>query len=190
IGSSQIQQIDAPPPRNPQPQVYHYDIPFTVPADATLATLQVVWPEGGGNQSVAIVIPDGPTIPQSEFPPANGFSGLPPPPSRQAIAVGAVTPDGPSVAPPPGTSPLRLISNRQFSTAPKLTASYGYARPTIAVGELPPFPGGNTVTVPASGRVTTALGSNARATLFYASDSAGYRGTPIAGARGLPGCGG
>src|SRR5262249_60190930 len=110
--------------------------------------------------------------------------------SRQAIAVGAVNPEGPYVALPPGNYTLRLISNLQFSTAPKLTASYGYARPTIAVGELPPFPGGNTVTVPASGPLTTALGPNARATLFYDSDSAGYRGTPIAGARGLPGCGG
>src|SRR5262249_54268109 len=141
IGSGQIQQLEAPPPMHPQPQVYHYHIPFTVPADATLATLQVVWPEVGGNQSVAIVIPDGPTIPQSEFSPANGFSVLPQLTSRQAIAVGAVNPEGPYVALPPGNYTLRLISNLQFSTAPKLTASYGYARPTIAVGEPPPFPG-------------------------------------------------
>src|SRR5262249_13804766 len=144
------------------------------------------WPDVGGNQSVAIVIPDGPTLDQSQFSAANGYSIVPQFTSRQSIMVGVVNPDGSYVALPPGNYTLRLISNRQFSTAPRLTASYGSARPTIAVGELPAFPGGGTVTVPLSGQVVNALGLNARATLFFDSAGAGYHGTPIPGASNLP----
>ncbi|MBA4067496.1 MAG: hypothetical protein C0501_28060, partial [Isosphaera sp.] len=185
IGSSQINQIDSPPPTNPAPQTYHYDIPFTVPASATAATLQVVWPEQGGSQSVAILIPDGPTVPQSQFSPANGLSVVPQLTSATAIAVGAVNPAGPYVALQPGNYTLRLISDRQFGTAPKLTASFGHAPPTAAVADPPAFPAGP-VAVSASGKVSTALAANARATFFYDQDPSGYHGTPIDGARNLP----
>src|SRR5262249_44235401 len=186
IGSSEVHHIASPPPVI-QPQVYQYNIPFTVPQDATQATLHVQWPEPGGNQSVAIVLPDGTTmIDQGQFSSANGLALVPQFTSRQSYMVGMVNPGGPYVALTPGTYVLQLTSDVQFSSLPTLTASYGYARPTIAVGALPSNPSDLQVTVPLSGKVVTALGANAKATLFYDGNNAGYHGTPIPGARNLP----
>lgn len=186
IGSSFIHSIDSPPP-DTQPQVYHYRIPFTVPENVTQGTLQVSWPEIGGIQSVAIVRPDGTTIDQSQFSDtSHNLTLLPSLSSRKSLGVGmAGSGNDPFVTLTPGTYQLVLTSNYKFSSAPKLTASFGTARPTIeSVVVQPPTSLSTTITL--SGRVASSLGPNARVTLYVDRDNTGYDGTPIAGATNLP----
>jgi hypothetical protein len=186
IGSSFIHSIDSPPPDS-QPQIYHYRIPYTVPENVTHGTLQVSWPEIGGIQSVAIVRPDGTTINQSQFSdPSHNLTLLPSLSSRKSLGVGmAGSGNDPFVTLTPGTYQLVLTSNYKFSSAPKLTASFGTARPTIeSVVVQPPTSLSTPVTL--SGRVASSLGPNARVTLYVDRDNTGYDGTPIAGATNLP----
>ena len=186
IGSSFIHKIDSPPPDS-QPRVYHYRMPFTVPENVTQGTLQVHWPEIGGNQSVAIVRPDGTTINQSQFgDPSHNLTLLVPLTSRQSYGVGMTgLSTDPFVTLTPGTYQLVLTSNYKFSRPPKLTASFGTARPTIESLVVQP-PTSLTTTVSLAGKVASSLGPNARVTLYVDRDNSGYDGTPIPGASNLP----
>jgi hypothetical protein len=186
IGSSFIHKIDSPPPDS-QPKIYHYRIPFSVPENVTHGTLQVRWPEVGGNQSVAIVRPDGTTITQSQFTDRSyNLTLLAPLTSRQSYGVGmAGLSTDPFVTLTPGTYQLVLTSNYKFSSPPKLTASFGTARPTIESLVVQPPTSLSTV-VSLSGRVASSLGPNARITLYVDRDNTGYDGTPIPGATNLP----
>jgi hypothetical protein len=188
IGSSDIQQIESPPPA-PQNQQYQYSIPFTVPSNATQATLRVHWPVAGGTQSVAVG-PPGPNstlIQQSQFSAANGISLIPQFATRQDYAVSLVgSSQDPFTALTPGQYILQLTSDVDYTTNPTLTASYGYARPQIAVGALPANPTQFQEPITLTGKVTTSLSQDARASLFFDSNRTGYHGTPIPGAQNLP----
>jgi hypothetical protein len=186
IGSSFINSVDSPPP-DTQPKVYHYRIPFTVPENVTQGTLQVKWPEIGGNQSVAIVLPNGTTVPQSQFTdPSRNLTLLPSLTSRQSVGVGmAGSSTDPFVTLTPGTYQLVLTSNYKFSKQPSLTTSFGTARPTIATPQVQP-PTSLTTPITLSGRVASSLGPNARVTLYVDRDNTGYDGTPIPEATSLP----
>lgn len=186
IGSSTIHHIESPPPST-EPQLWHYTIPFSVPQGATQATLHVDWNQTGGNQSVAVVLPDHTTIDQTQFQvSANGLAYVPQLSSSETFGIGMVNHNGAYEALTAGEYELVLTSNVKFDTAPVLTAAYGYSPPTIAVGALPSNPTSLTLKVPLSGMVDNTLGPNARATLYFDNDDAGYNGTPIAGANNLP----
>jgi Ca2+-binding RTX toxin-like protein len=110
--------------------------------------------------------------------------------TRDRYAIGAVGSSQDAYVPlQAGTYVLHLTSNVQFpdgNPQPKmLTASYGFAPPTVNVpDDLPRYPTQLQVPVQLSGKVTTTLGPNARATLFFDGNGSGYHGTPIA--RNLP----
>jgi hypothetical protein len=177
IGNGDVSQIESPPPV--KQQLYEYDMNFTVPADATQATLHVKWPQAGGTQSIAVTNPEGTTTDQTAFSAQNGLTLIPQFSSRQAYAVGMTNPNGPYVALKPGTYVLRLTSNVLYASNPTLTTSFQYSPPTIAlVGTTPPD--NQTVQVQLKGRVTSNLGGSARVTLFRDLNPSGYHGTVVA----------
>lgn len=186
IGSSFIHSIESPPP-DARPKVYHYRIPFSVPENVTHGTLQVQWPEIGGNQTVAVTLPNGTTIDQSQFTePSHNLALLMPLTSRKTYGVGmAGSSADPFVTLKPGAYQLVLTSNYKFSQPPKLTASFGTARPTIETPVVQP-PVSLSTPISLSGKVASSLGPNARVTLYVDRDNTGYDGTPIAGATNLP----
>lgn len=187
IGSNDIHHIESPPP-DTQPQLYHYRIPFNVDQNVTQGTLHVQWPEIAGNQSIAIVLPDGTTIDQSQFAdPSHNLTLLAPLTSRQSYGLGmAGSSTDPYVPLQEGTYQIVLTSNYKFSSAPTLTAAFGTAPPTVDTPTVPPQPSSLKVPVTLTGKVVTSLGSNARATLYFDSDTSGHNGTPIPGATNLP----
>lgn len=186
IGSSFIHHIDSPPP-DEKPLIYHYRIPYTVPQNATQGTLHVQWPEVAGNQSVAVILPDGTTtIDQGHFSDQNNLTLVPALTSHQSYGVGMVGSSRNAYVPlNPGAYQLVLTSSYKFKSAPTLTTAFGYAPPTVNVGTLSQ-PSGLEVPVNLSGNVVTSLGSQARATLYVDGDNTGYDGVPLPGATNLP----
>ncbi|HXG13468.1 MAG TPA: SdrD B-like domain-containing protein [Gemmataceae bacterium] len=185
IGHHQIDAIEQG--SREQPQSYQYYASFIAPTGATSALLTVSWPEALGNQSVAVTLPDGTVIDQSQFSTANGIGLVPSLSSRTSLTVhlvgSATDPDKPL---PQGQYQLTLTSNAKFSRAPVFTSGFFYPKPTIALGQLPSPSSSGTIAIPLQATVDESFTSVATVSLFYDYDGAGYDGTPIPGLQSIP----
>src|SRR5262249_10360875 len=138
-----------------------------------------------GNQTFAIKKPDGTLIPASQFR-ENNLATLPQFSSGKSFALGMVGSTSDAYVPlVPGEYQLVMTSTYKFDATPKLTATFGQAKPTSVVGSLPSNPSELQVNVPLSGKVITSLGPTAQVNLFYDNDNQGYDGRPLPNAQGL-----
>jgi hypothetical protein len=176
---------------NPTPQVYRYYASFVAPLGATYGTLGMSWPAAAGTQSIAVLPPGGSTpIDEGEFNPnTNGLALVPQysspntPNAKTVHVVGDV--NDPNKPLPAGVYQLILTSTSKLVSAPTFKGVFGYPKPTISVGDLPPDPTG-TVPVPLTTSVDEGFASLTRISLFADSNNSGYNGTPIPGLVNVP----
>ncbi|MCS6977430.1 MAG: FG-GAP-like repeat-containing protein [Gemmatales bacterium] len=185
IGSDDIDGIKDET-RQRAPTQFEYSSNFPVPAGATRLVMGVKWPTPGGKQQLAVTLPNGKTIPESQFSSANGISVITnqsKPTARYVQIVGAdeFTPIA------SGVYQLTLISSgvNQYSTPPKFTSQVFYAKPQAVLSALP-LNGFGAVPIEIRAKADNALVPLATVSLYVDSDNQGYDGVPIAGAQNLP----
>jgi hypothetical protein len=185
IGSDDIDDIKDET-RQIAPTQFNYSSNFPVPAGATKLVMGVKWPTAGGKQQLAVTLPNGKTIPESQFSPANGISIITnqsTPTARYLQIVGAdeFTPIA------SGVYQLTLISSGvgRYSTPPKFTSQVFYAKPQAVLSALP-LNGFGSIPITIRAKADNALVPLATVSLFVDSDNQGYDGVPIAGAQNLP----
>lgn len=186
IGSDDVDSIKDETEQK-APTQFEYSSNFPVPAGVTKLVMGVKWPTAGGQQTLAVTLPNGTTITQDKFSSANGISLITNQSTPTARYVQIVGPD-PETPIPAGVYKLTLVSSgvNKYSTPPKFSSQVFYFKPVATLPAALPLYAAGSVPVEIRAKADVALVPLTTVSLYLDFDDQGYDGIPIVGAQNLP----